>query len=526
MAEEPRGLRTCEELPTFSTEKKVKERFCKNFKAISECLNYEELVPLLCEGSEETAVLSIGESQSFLDSSVNRPDKAAQLSQKLESKSYSVLLDCLYKEEEHLGHSFICDLLEGRQHASEKDIIYSKTVKGAMKKKLTAFTKGLSPNELIPHMMEHKLLTTSEAEQLYGTTSSIKQNISLLRILDTKGPLGHSLFAKCLQNEDSHVTHGQLYDLIHKDMDYSLIPTRCSVKYVYEEIHVDSVTALCKRDPSRISLQGVLTGEEYDKIIYTFQTCQYNGAWAKMEAEASKYLKEGIPCELQVTALLEKAMGLIFRKQNDEPFRLISKARDKCKQVQGDNHTFLEGRCEYVLSVLYRYSKQYDKAKEHAENALRILFSVERGHDTAFACLIYAALLVVSGGSKTEAKHHLAAAISDAKSHSTGTNLVVPHSYMRLAQILIKSVHSSNGRVQDNDSIRTIREAEECLRNVDPASLSVRSRCRLHLTESSLFRCKEMRPQSKCAAENCLDLATRHHLTTEIEAARDVLSSF
>ena len=209
MAVEPCGRRSCEELPTFSTEEKVKERFYKNFRAVIECLNYEELVPLLCEGLDETAVLSTEESLYFMDSSVSRKDKATRLSQKLENKSYSILLDCLYKEEEHLGHDFICDLLEGRQYASEKEIIYSKRVKDAMKKKLTVFMKGINPKELIPHMMKHKLLTTSEVEQLYGTMPGNKQSFSLLCILDTKGPLGHSLFAECLQDEDSHATHSQ-----------------------------------------------------------------------------------------------------------------------------------------------------------------------------------------------------------------------------------------------------------------------------------------------------------------------------
>ena len=69
--------------------------------------------------------------------------------------------------------------------------------------------------------------------------------------------------------------------------------------------------------------------------------------------------------------------------------------------MRGDNSSFLEGRCEYVLSVLYRYSKQYDKAREHAENAQRILFIAERGHDTAFTCLCYAALLIETDESKT-----------------------------------------------------------------------------------------------------------------------------
>ena len=521
---EPCGITQSVEFPATGNETNLKERFRANFKTISECLNYEELVPLLCEGSDETALLSFEEGQPLLEPSMSKHAKAVQLTQKLEEKSYSKFLDCLRSEEDHLGHAYICDLLEGRQHASEKEMAYSKAVKSVIKKKLTVFTKGINLDDLIPHMMQHKLLTESEMEQFCNSTEpKAKQMFSVLRLLDTKGPLGYSLFAKCLQDEDIHVTHSQLYDLIHKDMDASLLPENPSDKCLYGDVESDCVTIVSRRDPCRITLQGALTGTKYDDMIHTFQTCQYNGAWSEMEAEASKYLRQGVPCELQVTALLEKAMGLIFLKRDEEPFRLITEAKEKCKQVQGNNSTFLEGRCEYVMSVLHRYSKQYDKAKEHAENALRILFIVEQGHDTAFASLIYAALLVVNDGSKTEAKNHLAAAISDAKSVCTGNNVVIPHSYMRLAQILIES--TQNG-VPDKDSMCTIREAEACLKNVEPSGLSVRSRCRFYLVQSSLYQRKEMGPESKSAAQCCLDLAAKHHYTNEIEAAKDILSKF
>ena len=163
-------------------------------------------------------------------------------------------------------------------------------------KKLTTFTEGINLNELVPYMMNHNLLTKAEAEQFYITTEPrAKQMLSLLSVLDSKGPLGYSLFAKCLQDEGSHVTHHQLYDLINETVDSSLIPDKPSMKRAYEEsTDRECVTVLSKRFACRLSLHGVLKGRKYDQMIRAFKNCQYNGGWAEMEAEASKYLREGM----------------------------------------------------------------------------------------------------------------------------------------------------------------------------------------------------------------------------------------
>ena len=500
------------ELSSFGDDDHFKERFHENFDAIRESLNYEELVPLLCEGTSESALVSIEEGKFLLDQSRNRHDKVILLSQKLESKSYFKLLEYLQREEWHLGHAYIRDLLEGKQHASEEDIAYSKAVKDAVLKRQKLFSEGMNFTALIPYMLECKLLTISDVKQLDNTSESKLPN--LLSIIDTKGPLGYSLFAKCLQNEDSHVTHSQLYHLIHANIDSSLLPEKHWKKLMNEESTMKGVTTLTRGVPN---MHGILKGEKYEQMINTFQTCQYSGDWAEMEAEASKYLGEGIPYELQIVALLEKAVGLVFHDQEqEESFSLISEAKEKCELVQGDNSTFLEGRCEYVLAILYRYTKQYDKAREHAENAQRILFIVEQGYDTAFACLTYACLLIETNGSKTtEAKNYLAAAISE-----SGAGMCI-----RMAQLFIGSIHSSKDSAHDKNRSCTLRETEECLKNIEPDILSIYSRCRLCLIESNIFRFKEMRIESKAAAELGLNLATEYNFTNEIEEAKEILES-
>ena len=122
----------------LSKEEEVKARFRDNLKEISEYLNYERLVPLLCEGPDKTALLSFDDGQSLLCSSLSKYVKASQLFQTLEGK-YSKLLECIKREGDHLGHAFICDLLEGRQHASEKEMAYSKAVKDAINEETNHF---------------------------------------------------------------------------------------------------------------------------------------------------------------------------------------------------------------------------------------------------------------------------------------------------------------------------------------------------------------------------------------------------
>ena len=267
MAIEAYQIRNSGQVAALNKEEKVKQRFHENLKAVTECLNYEELVPLLCQGSDDTVLLSSKDGHSLLDSSLSRSSKVDLLTQKLESKSYSKLLECLKREPDHLGHDYICDLLEGTEHASEKETAYSKAVRNAVQMRLPDFTKGINIQELAPHMVQQRLLTTSEVKQLCDSTQSrTKKMFLLLDIINTKGPLGYLLFAKSLKSENSHVTHGQLYDMIHEVVKEPIPETStASKKRVYEDCSTEIVTTLNKRTCCRLTLHGVLTGKKYDK---------------------------------------------------------------------------------------------------------------------------------------------------------------------------------------------------------------------------------------------------------------------
>ena len=505
-------------------EQEVKERLYDNEKVVSESLNFKKLIPLLLQGgivSAEDAKYLLEDGQYPVKPT--KRDKTKLLFQKLEDGDFfSEFLDCLEREGSHLGHASIRDLLKGREYASESDIAHSKALRDAVTNNFTDFIEGINLIELVPQMVQRRLITPDEMKYLCNLNQDSSEElriVSLITILDTKGPKAYTYFADCLQDEKSHRTHQELHTIIHDDSQVQTQRPQ-SRKRKSEESSPESTVNLHKRTFKQIELNGDMVGEEYKKMMVTFQTYQYNGDWWKLEVEATRYIEDGSKsCELQIVALLELAASLIFQNKKERTLELVSKAKEMCRNKSEDNFTFLEGRCEYTLSLLYRYQKEYDKAKEHAKNAVVHLSVVEPGHDTAFSFLGYASIVMVSGDgepSKTRAaKNSLRAAIDAAMRENSGLNLVEPHAYMKLAQVNL----SSSSNCEDS-----IRDAEGCLAEVNFDRLSTRSKCHFYLTESELYKRKGMSSDSMRVAECALDLAEKSNLTTEIQSAKNRLS--
>lgn len=172
--------------------------------------------------------------------------------------------------------------------------------------------------------------------------------------------------------------------------------------------------------------------------------------------------------------------------------------------------------------------KQYQEAKQHAEEAKKILFNVEPGEDSAFANYCDACVLVESLSENPtlkeikEVEGYFMIAIDDARSHHSGIDLVAPHSFMRLAQMNLGSTHYTAGSISDKDSVG---KAADYLRNVDRSRLCIHSRCHFHLIESDLYRSKKMLSESKRAAHDALDAARKHNFTNEIMSAENRLKA-
>ncbi len=102
-----------------------------------------------------------------------------------------------------------------------------------------------------------------------------------------------------------------------------------------------------------------------------------------LEDEADNYAKKpGIHVELQIVALLEFAISKLLQRQEDEILDLVSKAKEMCKSVSGDNSSFLEGHCLYIQSRWHRYQKNDTQALEFAQQAMVKLYGAESGVGT------------------------------------------------------------------------------------------------------------------------------------------------
>lgn len=249
--------------PAFQARSRKWKRFHANEKEIVRCLNFKELVPYLCE---RAALLSFEEGHLLLNSSLSRSDQAELLFRKMEKKvltSYSTFLDCLQREESHLGHTYVRSLLEGRlrQYASESDIAHSEALKNAVVNSYTEFTKGINLTELFPHMSQYRLLTEHEKEYICNTQhTTIERIMFFFHVLDTKGALAYGHFANCLRDEHSHLTHNQLFTMMYMDVEKSQTPKPHSSRQRKRTNPQapETEATLCKRTPHRLRFDGSL----------------------------------------------------------------------------------------------------------------------------------------------------------------------------------------------------------------------------------------------------------------------------
>ena len=69
------------------------------------------------------------------------------------------------------------------------------------------------------------------------------------------------------------------------------------------------------------------------------------------EGEADECMKS-THLDVRVIGLLEMALSWIFRSNKDySPVHCIERAQMVCQTINGNNKSFLLGRCEYLLSL-------------------------------------------------------------------------------------------------------------------------------------------------------------------------------
>ena len=163
---------------------------------------------------------------------------------------------------------------------------------------------------LLNHMYSKNLLTCTECDklqcQVHGAIDELL--IHIAAVLDSKGPLAHSIFAECVHCADS-----EAYKLVfEEDQPHD------SLEDLTLDMAIVRVSLPSRQFPSKLKLHGCLKGSRYNTIMKMFQECHNNGQWVKLELEVEKLKRPGTQKEFQVVALLESAVSWAFRRGEKE----------------------------------------------------------------------------------------------------------------------------------------------------------------------------------------------------------------
>ena len=480
-------------------------------------LNPLELMPHLWK----ERLLTASDREKLLGGSL-RSQKTFTVLQSLKStgrNAYSRFLRCLRAEKSHEGHVYLASLLEGRIIATENELHKCAQFKEIVTNHIPDLM-DLDLSSLAPKLRAHNLLTQDEFTDTLNTNCNYRQKIlQLIETINTKGPLVYEIFVRCLGEEKSHSTHSEMFELLSSELKCHQGTPQKWANAV--DCSVLPFAVPSKRNPHRLKLEGPLTGKSYNGLMKFFQTCHHNGQWDLLEHKATELIAGEIS-EFKIVALLESAVSWIFRRDENKVVSLVHDAMEACDKISANNAIFLRGRCEYILSRLFRYLKDYKKAQAHVAKAKEHLFLAEPGEDTSFVSYCEACIRVEclpnppSQQEVQEVETTFTFAIDDDLSHESGLQLVAPHSLIRLAQMHLGSTHYNPGVTNDPQSID---KAWNYLHAVDVSSLCDRSKCHYHIFESDLFRCGNDTASATKAANTALTLAHSHSFALEISSA-------
>ena len=505
----------------------IASKIKQHWDEVTRALNVHELMPQL----SKELLLDFNQTSALLVDSKSTYDKSCYILQCLEAKgptAYTKFLSCIKAEGNHMGHAYIASLLEGNAFGSQSELEESLKLKEAIQRHYPALM-DISPEALAPLMYSKKLLTKEEEEKIGSSTYKTRRERVhlLLHSLDTKGPLAHRLFVKCLKSESSHPIHKELYTVLT-----SWCHSEWNTDSKKQQKHTMDKCALAVVLPNikffrRWGVQGPLKGGKYDEMVRVFHTYHHNGKWKELEIKLTEYEKGSIP-EYKAVANLQRATIWILRKEPEKAMQFVAEAKRIIEaEVHGENHSALLGRCECMLSRHFQYLKDYNRAREHVAKAKVFLCGIEASEDSAFIHYCEASLTVeclneLSTKDDIERVEELfARAIIDDQSNKSGLGLFTLHSSLRLAQMYLGSTHYTPGTVKD------IKRAQECLRSpvITPDSLPERTKCLYHLIESDLHRNCGRIDRAKESLKIVLAISQDHNFELEISSAQTRMQS-
>ena len=523
-----------------SEEEEIAQRLRVNQDVIVQHINPVELI------SHMHKILDSDTRELLVNPDVTRGVKAFEIVSFIKRKgphACSQFLTCLEKEKNHMGHDFIVSLLKHEQYGTEEQQQISSTYQERIQDHRPAMDDIDIPS-LVPVLQSNFLLTRDEVETLGKERTTHKQKVEqLFLMIDTKGPLAYGVFAQCLDKEQTHPTHGELFREISgsEPTDESVSASFRKRKLSEDVVEADSISRRKQKKPIESSTSGIfwpmrilemqipLKGRRYDMALQKIQHCHHNGQWSLMKTLLAFC---GSP-DMKVVAQLEKAVSLIFRGEKGIVEKCVRKAWSLAVQIPGNNSIFLKARCEHVLSCEYRYAKDYEEARKHSMNAKYLLFNCERGEDASWAnycdaCIQMAMLRENPKPTEQEQQQELKEvedsfryAIDCAKSHSSGIDVVRPHSFIRLAQLSLGSTQEVAGVATEEN----VTKAALCLHEVDVDSLARRSQSLYYLFESDVHKNKGNMDSAIASARKALEIARTDNYAVELHSAESRLQA-
>ena len=341
------------------------------------------------------------EEQSFSD----RIDCLLSLLKEGGPETCGKFVQALEKEDEHLGHRYILDLIRGDKHADEEKVALSSRFRkriGESDVTDELLTYMNLKATLAWHMYSEKLMTEDELVILRNCLTNTERNKMILKLLNSKGPLAYIKFLHCLKedsDDSNQVIHQELFRLICNDKSVEMKVTSVCQKRKARQSEEITVT---KRVPIRLEIEGELITGQYLNIIQDIRLLHNEGQWDAVD----KLVKgcEERSADFYVAVLLESCTGFITRKCPDMVEETVRKARELCSKITNNCNTFLRGRCEWTLAKLYRYTKENDKALEHIIMARHIQSNIKAGEDTALCNYCYAWSLLLTDSIYTSTK--------------------------------------------------------------------------------------------------------------------------
>ena len=503
------------------TKEQIKENLLQHRQAIKSSLSPSELYSL-CEqlDIEECATNDFGKRKEATEIVLKEVQR---------QNSYSVFFDSLEKTMErankakHMGHEYIISLLRGEEFGEKEERERSAMIVEKMRS--SNIEELLNVDVIRPILFQNSLLTYDEEEALQMDMTSGEKVRKLRTILKTKGPTAHYIFAHvCLADEESVIYRSHSELLLNLTGEDSQLITRENRKRKASDYEESPAT---KRLPCFLESPEGLKTKKYLSEVTMMRKYHLTGQqyWQKAEDIYSDVMSSPKdPMEIKIAIILESCTMYITNRQTEVVEERVKMAKLFCLQLYRANMGnvgILQARCHWTLAKLYRYTKEYDKAKKEITDAMTESYLYGEGEERALINYCHACILLASENKTVQdevrAIDALNIAIGCASSGEYG--LDTAHCKLRLAQAYVGSSTSNTGKRRGEVPKAHIADAKRVLGEIGE-DISPRTKCMALYTRSDVHRVAGEIEQAAECAKRSLEIAQQQKFKTEIASVK------